>query len=128
MTTYFATKTQNLFINPVKPESSIQGAFNVNNPSPYSQNDEHLLVQKPSAKKNSAARSAIGLALYALGLFLFAYGQLVQPSLLLMLAGSAILVFSCYTFIPEIKGRIANGSVDDDFNGNEELSSSLLYS
>jgi hypothetical protein len=124
MTAYFATTTQDPFSKLIRPESSIQGTFNVTEPSLYSQNDEHLIAQKPVAKKNSAARSAIGLVLYALGLFLFAYGQLVQPSLLLMLAGSAVLVFSCYTFIPEIKGRTTNGSEDDDLNDDADVSNS----
>ena len=122
MTAYFATTTQDPFSKLTKPESPIQGTFNVTEPSLHSQNDEHLLAQKPIAKKNSAARCATGLVLYALGLFLFAYGQLVQPSLLLMLAGSAVLVFSCYTFIPEIKGNAADGSDDDA--ADEDISNS----
>ena len=120
MTAYFATTTQDPFSKLIRPESPIQGTFSVTEPSLHSQNDEHLLAQKPVTKKNSAARCAIGLVLYALGLFLFAYGQLVQPSLLLMLAGSAVLVFSCYTFIPEIKGTTVDGSDDDA--ADEELS------
>ncbi len=122
MTAYFATTTQDPFSKPIRPESPIQGTFSVTEPSLHSQNDEHLLAQKPIAKKNSAARCATGLVLYALGLFLFAYGQLVQPSLLLMLAGSAVLVFSCYTFIPEIKGNAADGSDDDA--ADEDISNS----
>ncbi len=57
----------------------------------------------PAGKTNSRqdwVRCALGLALYAVGLFLFAYGQLVQPSLLLMLAGSAVLILGCHTFMP----------------------------
>ncbi len=122
MTAYFATTTQDPFSKLTKPESPIQGTFNVTEPSLHSQNDEHLLAQKQVAKKNSAARCAAGLALYALGLFLFAYGQLVQPSLLLMLAGSAVLVFSCYTFMPEIRRNAADGSDDDA--ADEDISNS----
>jgi hypothetical protein len=121
MTAYFASN-QDPFSKLIKPKNPIQGTFNLSEPSSHSQNDEHLLSQKPTARKE-AARCAIGLVFYALGLFLFAYGQLVQPSLLLMLAGSAVLVFSCYTFIPEMKGRVA-GNNDDDSADDEESSQS----
>ena len=113
MTAYFASN-QDPFSKLIKPASAIKGTFKVSEPSLHSQNDEHLLAQKPAARKKEAARSVLGLVLYALGLFLFAYGQLVQPSLLLMLAGSAVLVFSCYTFIPEIKSQAADDCDDDD--------------
>jgi hypothetical protein len=122
MTAYFASN-QDPFSKLIKPASPIKGTFNVSEPSLHSQNDEHLLAQKPVTRKKEAVRCAMGLALYALGLFLFAYGQLVQPSLLLMLAGSAVLVFSCYTFIPEIKSKAAD-DYDDDAADDEDISRS----
>lgn len=118
MTAYFASN-QDPFSKLIKPASPIQGTFKVSKALPHSQNDEHLLTQQPALRKKEAARGAVGLVLYALGLFLFAYGQLVQPSLLLMLAGSAVLVFSCYTFIPEIKGKAA-GDYEDDISDDED--------
>lgn len=124
MTAYFATTNQEPFNNLITPESPIQGTFKIRESSVSPQNDDHLLIQNSVAKSKEAVRCAIGLILYALGLFLFAYGQLVQPSLLLMLAGSAVLVFSCYTFIPEIKGRAVDGSEYDAANDEEDTANS----
>ncbi len=112
MTAYFASN-QDPFKILTKPKDPIRTTFKIKDPSPDAQNDEHLFAQKESPKKEGI-RCAIGLVLYALGLFLFAYGQLVEPSLLFMLAGSAVLVFSCYTFIPEIKGKAIDGSENND--------------
>lgn len=106
MTAYFAPN-ENPFDNIVKPETRIQATAQLNIPSSSAHNDEHLSVQK-NARSKEAIRCAIGLVLYALGLFLFAYGQMVQPSLLLMLAGSAVLILGCHTFMPETKANSAD--------------------
>ncbi len=114
MTAYFAPN-ENPFDNIVKPEPSIQATAKLNIPSSSAHNDEHLSVKKNTRSKE-ALRCAIGLVLYALGLFLFAYGQMVQPSLLLMLAGSAVLILGCHTFMPEMNAT--------DTNENDERSNS----
>lgn len=114
MTAYFASN-ENPFDNFVKPERPIQATAKLNNPSSYAHNDEHLSVQKNTRQKE-AIRCGIGLVLYAIGLFLFAYGQMVQPSLLLMLAGSAVLILGCHTFMPEaeVKANAALHIQDED--------------
>lgn len=104
MTAHFApnqTPFDNLAKYLVKTENPIQVTQKINNTSAQALNDEHLSTQK-QARHKEATRCAIGLLLYAIGLFLFAYGQMVQPSLLLMLAGSIVLILGCHTFMPEM--------------------------
>lgn len=104
MTAHFAPN-QNPFDNLakylIKAENPIQVAQKVHNAPAQALNDDHLSNEK-QARHKEAMRCAVGLVLYAIGLFLFAYGQMVQPSLLLMLAGSIVLILGCHTFMPEM--------------------------
>ena len=103
MNAYFASP-EDSFDNFVKPRNSIQYTPTLNNLPPRSHNDDQLSQQHVASRKE-AIRCAIGLVLYALGLFLFAYGQMVQPSLLLMLTGSAVLILGCHTFMPSAEDK-----------------------
>lgn len=113
MNAYFAS-SPDAFDNFISPKNPIQYSQRLEDAPQQSHNDEELLALQKAKKE--AIRCAIGLVLYAIGLFLFAYGQLIQPSLLLMLAGSAVLVLGCRTFIP-------NKDISSDAEDSDDLES-----
>lgn len=104
----------------VSTESSVYEAFNLKQNQQTNVVNTHRDAsnEDPEQHKKSGqdiVRCTIGVLLYGCGLFLIAWGQILQPSLLLLLAGIATIILGgkLFLFIDKIDTTHESGDIDD---------------